>query len=91
MRPYWRGSKTTNCRHKKNNIGVVTKEYSGKTTKTVCSTNEKYLTINQALARKDGKIFCKKKLLVKAGITPSISEETVHRLMEKTDLKWSRF
>ena len=38
MRSYWKYSKATICRHMKKNIGdlVVTKEQSGKTTKTVC-------------------------------------------------------
>ena len=60
----------------KKNIGnlVVTKEQSRKTTKTVCSTKEKYLTTNLALARRDGKRFCKKKVMLKAGIPPSISK-----------------
>ena len=61
MRSYWKYSKANICRHMKKNIGdlVVTKEKSGKTTKTVRSTKEKYLTTKQALA-KDGKCFWKK-------------------------------
>ena len=55
------------------------------------STKEKYLTTDLALARKDGKLFCKKRIIVKAGIPPSISEETIRRLLQKTDLKWTRF
>ena len=67
----------------KKNIGDlgVTKKYSGKTNKTVCSTKEKYLTIKQALARRNGKSFCKKRVIVKADIPSSISEETVCRLL----------
>ena len=38
----------------------VMKEQSGKTTKTVCSTKEKYLKPNQVLVRRDGKLFIKK-------------------------------
>ena len=85
MRSYWKYSKATICRRIKKNIGdiVVTR----KTTKTVYSTKEKYLTINQVLARRNGKLFCKKRVMVKAGISPSIIEETVHRLLQKTDLK----
>ena len=93
MRSYWKCLKATNSRHKKKNIGdsVVTKEKSVKTTKTVCFRNEKCLTTSQALAGRDGKIFCKKRVLVKVGIPPSISDETVHRLLQKTDLKWTHF
>ena len=32
-----------------------------------------------------------KKVLVKAGIPPSISKETVHRVQRKTNLKWIHF
>ena len=40
--------------------GRLTKKYSGKTTKTICSGKKKYLTTNQATARRDEKILCKK-------------------------------
>ena len=56
---------------------VVMKEYSGKTTKTVCLTKGKYLTTNQVLARRDRKRFFKKRVMVKTGIPPSLSEKTV--------------
>ena len=84
--------KTTICLHMKKNIWdlVVTKEL-GKTTKTVCSTKKKYLTKNQALWRRNGKLFCRKKVLVKAYIPPSISKNTVCRVLRKTDLKWTQF
>ena len=85
--------KHTSGRHMKKNIGdlAVTKEQSGKTNKTVCSTKEKYLTTNQVLARRDGKLFCKKRLIVKAGIPPSIREETSRRDLQKIYLKWTHF
>ena len=83
----------TICRHVKKNIGdfAVTKEWSGKTTKTVCFTKEKYPTTNQALARRDGRLFCKKRVMVKAGIPPTISEEIVRRVLWNTDLKCTHF
>ena len=56
---------------------VIMKEQSGKTTKTAFSTKEKHLTTNQALARRDGKLLCKKGVMLKAGIPSSITEETV--------------
>ena len=43
------------------------------------------------MARRDEKPFCKKKVMVKAGIPPSISEEIVRKVLQKTDLKWTHF
>ena len=34
-----------------------------------------------------GNFFCKKRVMVKVGIPPSISEERIRRLLQKTDLK----
>ena len=34
--------------------------------------------------------FCVKRVMVKAGIPPSISEETVRRVLRKAGLKWAR-
>ena len=56
-----------------------------------CSTKEKCLTINQALARRDKKLFCKKRIMVKASNPPFISEETVRKVLQKTNLKWTHF
>ena len=74
MRSYWKYSKATICRHMKKNIAdlVPMKDYSGDTTKTVCSTKEKYLMTNQVLARR---------VMVKAGIPVSISGVTVRRVL----------
>ena len=66
---------------------AVTKEQSGKTARTVCSTKEKYLTTNKMLTRRDGKLFCQKRVMVKAGIPSSISEDTVLIVVQKADLK----
>ena len=38
-----------------------------------------------------GNFFVKKKVMVKAGILPSISEETFRKVVQKTDLKWTHF
>ena len=46
---------------------------------------------NQVLARRNRNFFCRKRVLVKAVIPPSISKETVCRVMPKTDLKWTHF
>ena len=89
MRSYWKYSKANTCRHMKNNIGdlVVTKEQSGKTTKTICLLKESYLTTNQAFARRDGGNFWVKRVMVKAGIPLSIGEETGCRVLQKAGLK----
>ena len=34
------------------------------------------------------RIFCVKRVMVKAGISPSIGEQTVRRILQKADLKW---
>ena len=34
--------------------------------------------------------FCVKRVMVKAGIPPSISEKTVRRVLQKAVLKWTR-
>ena len=38
-----------------------------------------------------GNVFVKTGVMVKAGIPPSISEETVCKVVQKTDLKWTHF
>ena len=45
----------------------------------------------QMHARRDGKPFCKKRVMGKACIPPSISEETVRKVVQKSDLKWTHF
>ena len=64
MKSYRKFSKATICRHMKKNIGDLVvdlrKHNQGKTTKTICSAKEKYLTTNQAVTRRDGKLLCKK-------------------------------
>ena len=39
--------------------------------------------------RRDGKLFCKKRVMRKAAIPPSICDETVCKFVQKTDLKWT--
>ena len=38
-----------------------------------------------------GNVFVKRGVMVKSGIPPSISEETVRKVFKKTDLKWTHF
>ena len=68
--------------YEKKNIGdlEVMRKLSGKNTKTVCSIKE--IFCNKASEK--GNIFIKKivkKVMIKAGIPPSINEETVCRVL----------
>ena len=38
-----------------------------------------------------GNVFVKRGVMVKAGIPPSVSKETVCKVVQKTDLKWTHF
>ena len=44
---------------------------------------------NRALERRDGKLFCQKRVMGKAAIPPSICDETVSKVMQMTDLRWT--
>ena len=44
-----------------------------------------------ACREKMGNVFVKRGVMVKAGLPPSISEETVCKVAQKTDLKWTHF
>ena len=44
-----------------------------------------------ACRKEMGNVFVKGGVIVKAGIPPSISEETVRKVVKKTDLKWTHF
>ena len=76
--------------HMRKNIGdlMVTKQKSGKTTKTICLAKENNLTTNQVLARNDGKFFCKKS-------NGKSRHSTIHlqgdsgRVLQKAGLKWT--
>ena len=57
-----------------------------------CLFHKREICYDKASAfKKDGKLFSKNRGMVKAGIPPSISEETVRRLGRKTCLKWTYF
>ena len=49
------------------------------------------LAANEALARGNGKICCKNRVLVTAVIPLLISKETVCRVLGKTNMKWIHF
>ena len=49
--------------------------------KTVCSTKEKYLTETKCLQEWIGSFFVKRRVMVRAGVPPSITKETVHRFL----------
>ena len=45
----------------------------------------------QVLARRHGKPFCKKRVMGKACIPPPIREETVRKVVQKSDLNRTHF
>ena len=53
-------------------------------------TKEKILKTSQALAKRDGKYFCRKGNK-NTSIPPSISKKTVIRVLQKAVLKWTHF
>ena len=93
MRSYWKYSKATICRHMKKNIGDLVvglrKNNQGRPPK--LSVQQKRNILRQTkLLQEEMRNFCVKRVMVKAGIPPSISEETVRRVLRKAGLKWAR-
>ena len=86
MRSYWKYSKATICRHMKKNIGDLVVDNQGRISVKNNQGRPPKLSVRQ---KRDGKLLCKK-VMVKAGIPPSITEETVRRVLRKTGLKWTR-
>ena len=93
MRSFWKSSKAFICRHMKKNIGdlVVMEELERPRKVPVQQTHNK-LRQNKCLQEEMGKLFVKKNnAMVKAGIISSITEDTVGRVLQKTDVKWTHF
>ena len=93
MRSYWKYSKATICRHMKKNIGHLVvdlrKINQGRPPKLSVRQKRNILRQTKLLQEEMGN-FCVKRVMVKAGIPPSISEETVWRVLRKAGLKWAR-
>ena len=51
---------------------------------------QKNLLRQAKLLQEEIGFFCVKRVMVKAGISPSISEDTVRRVFRKAGLKWAR-
>ena len=84
MRSYWKYSKATTCRHMKKNIGDLVvdlqKNKQGRPPKLSARQKRNILQQTKLLQKQMGK-FCRKKVMLKAGIPPSLSEETVRRVL----------
>ena len=92
MRPYWKYSKATICRHMKKNIGdlVVDLRKNNQVRTPELSARQKRNILRQTkLLQEEMRNFCVKRVMVKAGIPPSISEETVRGVLRKAGLKWA--
>ena len=82
----------TICRHIVEKIGdlVPDKRKQNKGRPTKLSDRQKRNIIHQAkLLQEEVENFSVKRVIVRAGIPPSISSETVRRVMRKAGLKWS--
>ena len=87
MRSHWKYSKATIWRQMKKNIGdLVVKKNQGRPPKLSFRQKGNILRQNKHLfVRRDAKCLCEQTVMVKAGIPPSISKETVCRVLRKTD------
>ena len=92
MKSYGKYSKATICRHMVKNIGDLVpdkrKRNQGRPTK--LSDRQKRNILRQAkVLQEEVGNFSVKRVMVRAGIPPSISTATVRRVMKKAGLKWS--
>ena len=92
MNLYGKYSKATICRHIVKNIGDLVpdkrKQIQGRPTKLSGRQKRNILRQAKVLQEEVGN-FSMKRVMVRAGIPPSVSTATVHRVMEKAGLKWS--
>ena len=92
MRSYRKFSKATICRHMKKNIGDLVidlrKNNQGRPPKLSVRQKRNILRQTKLLKEEMGN-FCVKRVMVKAGIPPSISEEEFRRVLQKAGLKWA--
>ena len=93
MRSYWKYSKATICRHMKKNIGDLVvdlrKNNQGRPPKLSLRQKRNILRQTKLLQEEMGN-FCVKRVMVKVGIPPSISEDRFGRVLRKAGLKWAR-
>ena len=92
-RSYWKYSKATIWRHMKKNIEDLVvdlrKNNQGRPPK-LSVRQKRSISRQTKLIQEEIGNFCVKSVMVTAGILPSISEETVHRVLRKAGLKWTR-
>ena len=92
MKSYRKYSKATICRHMVKNIGDLVldkrKQNQGRPTKLL--DRQKGNTLRQAkVLQEEVENFSVKRVMVGAGIPPSVSTATVRRVMRKAGLKWN--
>ena len=92
MKSYGKYSKATFCRHTVKNIGDLIldkrKQNQGRTTNFWDREKRNILRRAKVMQEEVGS-FSVKRVMVRAVIPPSISTETVRRVMRKAELKWS--
>ena len=92
MKSYGKYSKATICRHMVKNIGDLVpnkrKQNQGRPAKLSDRQKRNILRQAKVLQEEVGK-FSVKRVMVRAGIPPSISTSTVRKVMKKAGLKWS--
>ena len=92
MKSYGKYSKATFCRHMVKNIGDLIldkrKQNQGRTTNFWDRQKRNILRRAKVMQEEVGN-FSVKRVMVRAVIPPSVSTETVRRVMRKAELKWS--
>ena len=92
MKSYGKYSKATIWRHMVKNIGDLVpdkrKQNQGRPTKLSDKQKRNILCQAKVLLEEVGNLSVKR-VMVKAGIPPSISTATVRRVLKKAGLKWS--
>ena len=92
MKSYGKYSKATFCRHTVKNIGdlILDKRKQNQRRTTNFWDREKRNILRRAkVMQEEVGSFSVKRVMVRAVIPPSISTETVRRVMRKAELKWS--
>ena len=92
MKSYAKYSKATFCRHMVKNIGDLIldkrKQNQGRT-KSFWDRKKRNILHRAKVMQEEVGNFSVKRVMVGAVIPPSVSTETVRRVMRKTELKWS--
>ena len=94
MRSYCKYSTAVICRHMKKNIGdlEVNLQKNNQERPPKLSVGQKRIILRKTeLFQEEMRNVCVKRVMVKAGIPPSISDKTLRRVLQKAGLKWVCF